>query len=398
MKCGKLIFFVPLRDGDVPKIGLELLKRLKMKNLKTLLQLLFFGFTVVSVNAQQPSTVIIPRNYVCYRTASPISIDGLPDEKDWLSVPWSEDFVDIEGSLKPLPTYKTRMKMLWDDNYLFIAAELEEPHVWANLTERESVIFYDNDFEVFIDPDGDTHNYIEYEMNARNTQWDLLLLKPYRDDLIQNVAIDNWNINGIKSAVHVNGTLNNPNDIDKSWTLEIAIPFDALTELSLTGKLPVQGEQYRIDFSRVEWTVDIVDGKYKKRTHNVDGKEKPLPENNWVWSPQGVIAMHQPETWGFVQFSEKIAGKGTDLYIPDSDNDIKWALRQLYFKEKSYFEKNNKYNADFKLLGLKEVLVNGKPFAPQIKTTFTLFEAVAPSSDGKSTWHIVQDGRIWKSR
>ncbi|MFZ4549801.1 MAG: carbohydrate-binding family 9-like protein, partial [Bacteroidales bacterium] len=185
-----------------------------MKNLKAFLQLLFLGFTVVSVNAQQPSTVIIPRNYVCYRTASPISIDGLPDEKDWLSVPWSEDFVDIEGSLKPLPTYKTRMKMLWDDNYLYIAAELEEPHVWANLTERESVIFYDNDFEVFIDPDGDTHNYVEYEMNARNTQWDLLLLKPYRDDLIQNVAIDNWNINGIKSAVHVNGTLNNPNDID----------------------------------------------------------------------------------------------------------------------------------------------------------------------------------------
>jgi hypothetical protein len=369
-----------------------------MKNLKVALNLFFLALTAVSTSAQQPSIVILPRNYVCYHTAAPISVDGLPNEKDWLNVPWSDNFIDIEGDLKPAPTFKTRMKMLWDDSFLYIAAELEEPHVWANLTERESVIFYDNDFEVFIDPDGDTHNYVEYEMNALNTQWDLLLLKPYRDDLVNNVAIDNWNINGIKSAVHVNGTLNNPNDIDKGWTLEIAIPFDALIELNTTGKLPVQGEQYRVGFSRVEWIVDVVEGKYKKRTHKVDGKEKPLPENNWVWSPQGVIAMHQPETWGFVQFSEKRAEDGSDSYIPDPENDVKMALRQLYFKEKSYFEKNNSYTTDYKLLGLKEILINGKSFMPQIKTTFTMFEAVVPSTDGKSTWHIVQDGRIWKSR
>jgi hypothetical protein len=370
----------------------------QMQNLSKTIQFFVLALASNFVYAQQPSTVIIPRNYICYHTAASISVDGLPTEKDWLNVPWSDNFIDIEGDLKPAPTFKTRMKMLWDDSFLYIAAELEEPHVWANLTERESVIFYDNDFEVFIDPDGDTHNYVEYEMNALNTQWDLLLLKPYRDDLVNNAAIDNWNINGIKSAVHVNGTLNNPNDIDKGWTLEIAIPFDALIELNTTGKLPVQGEQYRVGFSRVEWIVDVVDGKYKKRSHNVNGIKKPLPENNWVWSSQGVIAMHQPETWGFVQFSEKRAGEGSDSYIPDPDNELKWALRQLYFKEKSYFEKNTKYTTDFKLLGLKEILINGKPFLPQIKTTFTMFEAVFQSSDGKSNWHIVEDGRIWKSR
>ena len=367
-----------------------------MKNLSKLLLLFMLAVATNFANAQQAPISISPRNYVCYHASAPILVDGLPDEKDWLNVPWSEYFVDIEGSLKPDPTYKNRMKMLWDDTFFYITAELEEPHVWANLTERESVIFYDNDFEVFIDPDGDTHKYVEYEMNALNTQWDLLLLKPYRDDLVNNVAIDNWNINGIKSAVHVNGTLNNPNDIDKGWTLEIAIPFDALIELSASGKLPVQGEQYRVGFSRVEWIVDVVDGKYKKRTHNVDGKENPLPENNWVWSPQGVIAMHQPETWGFVQFSEKRAGDVADSYIPDPDNDVKMALRQLYFKEKSYFDKNNNYTTDYKLLGLKEIFINGKPFLPQIKTTFTLFEAIVPSTNGKSTWHIVQDGRIWE--
>lgn len=31
----------------------------------------------------------------------------------------------------------------------------------------------DNDFEVFLDPDGDNHNYYEIEINAHNTVWDL---------------------------------------------------------------------------------------------------------------------------------------------------------------------------------------------------------------------------------
>jgi hypothetical protein len=367
--------------------------------MKNRIKFLLSGIIVLvslSIHAQEPPITIVPRNYVCYRTSAPLTIDGLINEADWHNVPWSEYFGDIEGSLKPDPTYKTRMKMLWDDKFLYIAAELEEPNVWANLTERESVIFYDNDFEIFIDPDGDTHHYLEYEMNALNTQWDLMLLKPYRDDVRQNVAIDNWSYNGIKSAVYVNGTINNSSDTDKGWTLEVAIPLDALSEVSATGKIPVQSEQYRIDFSRVEWTVDVVDGKYKKRTHLVDGKEKPLPENNWIWSPQGVIDMHRPETWGFLQFSDKTAGRGTDAYVPDPDNDVKWALRMLYYREKAYFEKNKSYTSDLKALGLEPYMLNGKPFKPEIKLTFTQWEAIYPGNNGKSTWHIMQDGRIWK--
>ncbi len=367
--------------------------------MKTIFRFLLFCLTILNATtlyAQEPRIVINPNHYICYRASGAISVDGLLNETDWHNAAWSEYFVDIEGSLKPAPRYKTRMKMLWDDKFLYIAADLEDPHVWANQTERESVIFYDNDFEVFIDPDGDTHHYLEYEMNALNTQWDLMLLKPYRDDLKQNVAINNWNFNGIKSAVHVDGTLNNPNDTDRGWTLEIAIPLDALTELSTSGKLPVEGEQYRIDFSRVEWTVDIVDGKYKKRTHLVDGIEKPLPENNWVWSPQGVVAMHQPETWGFLMFSDNTVGKEAYTYIPDPDNDVKWALRMLYYREKEWFVKNNSYTSDIKALGLDKYILKGKPFAPAIRMTFTLFEATLPGQNRNTTWHILQDGRIWK--
>ena len=81
--------------------------------------------------------------------------------------------------------------MLWDDKYLYIGAAMVEPHVWATLTERDAVIYHDNDFEVFIDPDGDTHLYYEIEINALGTVWDLLLVRPYRDG---GPAIDAWDV------------------------------------------------------------------------------------------------------------------------------------------------------------------------------------------------------------
>ena len=99
------------------------------------------------------------------------------------------------------------MKMLWDEKALYIAAEITEPHVWATLTDHDAVIFHDPDFEVFLDPDGDNHLYGELELNAKNTTWDLLLTKPYKDG---GQAINAWEIIGLKTAVHVNGTLNDP--------------------------------------------------------------------------------------------------------------------------------------------------------------------------------------------
>ena len=123
--------------------------------------------------------------------------------------------------------------MLWDDDYFYIGAEMEEPDVWATLTERDSVIFRDNDFEVFIDPDGDTHAYYELEVNALNTLWDLMLIKPYRDG---GPAINGWDIAGLQSAVDVRGTLNRPGDTDEGWSVEIAMPWKILREASASSQ------------------------------------------------------------------------------------------------------------------------------------------------------------------
>src|ERR1700733_14843468 len=130
-----------------------------------------------------------PLHYTCNRATTPILIDGNLDDAAWRNAPWTDDFVDIQGAGHPTPRYRTRAKMLWDDRYFYVAAELEEPQVWATLTKHDSVIFRDNDFEVFIDANSNNHGYAEMEMNALNTTWDLLLTRPYKDD---GRALNSW--------------------------------------------------------------------------------------------------------------------------------------------------------------------------------------------------------------
>ncbi|NOY60439.1 MAG: hypothetical protein GXO75_16125, partial [Calditrichaeota bacterium] len=283
----------------------------------------------------EPAIPFHPARYVCYKTDRPLTIDGRMDEAIWAKAEWTRDFQDIEGNSKPTPRFRTRAKMLWDDTCFYILAEIEEPDVWAKLKKRDSVIYYDNDFEVFIDPNGDTHRYYELEINAFSTEWDLFLDRPYRDDAR---ALFFWDIGGLKSAVHVRGTINKAGDKDKGWTLEIALPWKPLEECADKETPPAHGDQWRVNFSRVEWKVKVENGQYEKVVN--PATNKPYPEDNWVWSPQGVINMHYPEMWGFVQFSDKTAGSGRDEFVYQKEEDVKWALRRVYYRQKAFQQKN----------------------------------------------------------
>lgn len=330
-----------------------------------------------------------PRQYVCYRAPAPPVVDGRVDEAAWAEAPWTEAFVDIEGDARPAPRFRTRAKMLWDDDYFYVAAVMEEPDVWATLTERDAVIFHDNDFEVFIDPDGDTHDYYEIEVNALATVWDLMLLKPYRDG---GPPLDAWDVRGLKTGVAVDGTLNRPGDADRGWSVELAIPWRVLREAAPERRPPRPGEQWRVNFSRVEWRANAVDGAYVKRLDPATGK--PFPEDNWVWSPQGAIAMHMPEHWGFVQFSGLAAGAGEEAFTPDPNERVKRALRTLYERQRAHRAAYGRYADDLVALHAENVAVEGLAFAPELFVTASLYEIVAPGFGGK-TVHIRDDGKVW---
>tara|TARA_Y100000590_G_scaffold277185_1_gene311185 strand:+ start:6816 stop:7871 length:1056 start_codon:yes stop_codon:yes gene_type:complete len=322
-----------------------------------------------------------PRSYICYKVPDPILIDGKINDLSWQKAEWSEPFVDIEGDTKPLPFFDTKVKMLWDENYFYFGAYMEERHVWATLTTRDAVIFKDNDFEIFLDPDGDTHNYYELEVNALETEWDLLLLKPYRDQA--KVAVDSWDIPGLITKVHVDGTINDPSDIDEGWSVEIAIPWKALEECA-PNEYPKEGEQWKVNFSRVHWNTKIENDKYIKTES---------PEYNWVWSPQGIIAMHYPEMWGLVQFTDEIVGEKKIKYQPSDLDKIKWELRQIYYNQKNHFFQKGLYAKSFKELGISKTIDLDIPLSPIIVITPSGWQA-AVKWNNKSVI-IRQDGRAW---
>ena len=329
----------------------------------------------------EPAIPFAPRSYVAYRTAQPLKVDGRLDESAWRAVPWTDDFVDIEGAAKPAPRLRTRAKMLWDSTNLYLAAELTEPDVWGTITERDAVIFRDNDFEVFIDPDGDTHRYYELEVNALGTAWDLFLQQPYRDN---GHALTGWDIHGILVGTKVDGTLNRPGDTDRGWTVELALPWAALGEAAGTPAPPRAGDQWRIDFSRVEWRTRVAAGHTVKITDATTGK--PLPEDNWVWSPQGVVNMHYPEMWGFVQFSSRVAGQSTEAFAPRELDALKWMLRVVYYREQAFHSRHGAYTEDLAKLGLTAAprpggawaSIIGRPWPPVIEVTANGYEASLP--------------------
>jgi hypothetical protein len=269
---------------------------------------------------------------------------------------------------------------------------MEDPDVWGTLTERDAVMFNDNDFEVFIDPDGDTHAYGELEVNALGTVWDLMLLRPYRDG---GPAINAWDIAGLQAAVDVRGTLNTTGDRDDGWTVEIALPWRILAELAAGKRPPKPGDRWRVNFSRVAWQVESRDGRYAKRLDPVSGK--PLAADNWVWSPQGAIDMHMPERWGYVQFSGADAGAAIDPFIEDPNQRAIWALRRLFYRQRQFRAAHGRYADDLPALGLADIRVEGLAFAPSIQATRDLYE-ISARGFGGATAHIRQDGRTWTSR
>lgn len=256
---------------------------------------ILFSLVILPLTAGEPLT------YDCHFSDKAPVIDGDLSDTAWKNVEWTADFSEIRGGEHPAPKFRTRVKMLWTAEGLCLAAEMIEPHIWGTLTEKNSIIFHDNDFEIFLDPDGDTLNYYEFEMNALGTIWELTLDKPYSKG---GIATHGTNLAGLKSGVKIDGTLNDASDIDRSWSVEVFLPWKDLS--AYQGKLnspPKSGDTWRINFSRVEWQHNITAGKYVRiPPHGTKIDPESHPEKNWVWSPQGEINMHLPEKWGRLRF------------------------------------------------------------------------------------------------
>lgn len=260
-------------------------------------------------------------HYTAYHIKKAIRIDGRLDEASWRAVPRSPRFIDI---LTGKPTlHDTRAAVMWDDQNLYVGFWVEEPNVAATFTERNSPIYENNDVEVFI---AGRDTYYEFEINALNTIYEAFFLweDTYEKEGYANVpqfmrsnpkvrpfngvaftthprggrlGSWDWAFPGLKTAVRVNGTLNNPKDKDRGWTVELAFPWQGMKWLAKGDNQalpPKDGDVWRMDFSRFN--------QYKA----------PAPEKDsggWFWSRHGAWDSHIPECFPYIRFSTNDVSK-----------------------------------------------------------------------------------------
>ena len=261
-------------------------------------------------------------DYICYRTRAPLTIDGHLTEASWGKAPRSPRFVDMVTGDPGF--FDTRAAAIWDDDNLYLGFWVEEPFVEAHLTERDSLIFMENDVEVFIDG-GDC--YYELEINALNTVYEVFFI--WRDayqhgsrfdvpefDLLSRKALSfggnfdrsgwnfwqgthprglrwaflDWDFPGMQSAVQVDGAINNRSIISKGWTVELALPWRGMNWLANGHSLPPkEGDVWNIFFGRFE----------KLETAGT----LPQPQPAWCWTSHGTLDTHMPEKFTSVEFS-----------------------------------------------------------------------------------------------
>jgi hypothetical protein len=254
--------------------------------------------------------------YTACRVATPPRIDGKLDEDCWLRAQKSPRFADLVSGARAV--HDTRAAVLWDDEWLYVGYWIEEPIVQAALTQRDALIYEDNDVELFV---AGQDAYYELEINALGTVYEVFFVwdeareragYARRPEFQRDVAgarpfpgvgfpqhprglrtgFWNWDFPGLRWAVHVDGTLNDPSDRDRGWSVELALPWRGFEALALgDGRAlpPRRGDVWRMDFSRFN--------QYKAAPPAVDS-------GGWAWSPHGVWDSHVPELFVQVEWGE----------------------------------------------------------------------------------------------
>lgn len=229
------------------------------------------------------------KEYTVKRTDVPIVIDGKLDEAEWDSALLTDPFVTQESGANVV--VKTQAKLLWDNDYLYIGFIASDPDIWGKMTSRDSHLWNEEPVEVFIDPNNDKHDYIEFEFNPLGTELDIFMNKSYTEGGTANFG---WNLAGLRSAVSIAGTLNDPSDTDTAWYCEIAIPFSGIATKITTplNNPPIAGETWRLNLARYN------------RERDSNGNE--LNAVTSCWNKTGTSSFHVPEKFGRIIFSDEL--------------------------------------------------------------------------------------------
>jgi hypothetical protein len=179
-------------------------------------------------------------DYVVHRASGPIQIDGVLAEPAWDRAARAGPFVrSLDG--KPAGA-QTEARLLWDDDNLYVAFLSEDPNIATPFFKDDEPLYTSNVVEIFLNPSGDLARYDEIEVAPSNALFDASFTGRRQG---MDLA---WSSHA-RHAVHLDGTLNVPGDVDRGWTVELAIPFASLT--GMPKPRPQRGDKWRFNLYRL---------------------------------------------------------------------------------------------------------------------------------------------------
>jgi len=225
-------------------------------------------------------------SYTAQRRIDTIVVDGNLNEASWHNAEHTSVFTFWDGNVAPAPL-QTTARMVWDDQYLYIAFHAKDADVYATYTARDSRLWEQDNFEAFVTVPGTT-GYVEVEGSPKGTIWDGVFTNVFQG------PGGSYNMDTVQVAGRVNGTLNNSSDQDMGFTGEMRLPFADIYQTTPGGH-PVEGSQLRMNLNRINWNTPATQG----------GPGAAGSDTYYAWSPVpgSGISFHRPDKFGTVTFS-----------------------------------------------------------------------------------------------
>lgn len=181
-----------------------------------------------------------------------IVIDGDLSDEAWSRAEKIAPFRSVGEPAGPSATPESYVMLLWNDEYLYVAASLQDQDVTAYFKGRDEQLWTDGDvFEFFFKPREDSHHYYEFHVNPNNATVDLMFPRKGAGGWARFSSFES----GMKTGVRIDGTLNNWRDIDRGWTAEMAIPFKCIENIG--RKAPRPGAVWRIAPCRYDYSAHL---------------------------------------------------------------------------------------------------------------------------------------------
>lgn len=236
-----------------------------------------YGLIAEGLGAEPASLPALP-SYLCHRIDRELALSGKVDDPLWQKA----EVMQLRNPADGRPArYRTTARMLYNDQYLYIAFQCEDEYVWGTHTERDAPIYEEECVEAFLCPSGKVRQYYEINVSPRNTVFDAFIIngRPEGGARSNFRTWKDYTCDGLVTKVHINGKLGVSGA--RGWMAEFAIPFDSI--IGADRLRPQAGDEWRMNLFRID----------TPKSKNMEF---------YSWSPTGANDYHRPWRFGWLRF------------------------------------------------------------------------------------------------